>query len=78
MTSSGEQYSIKDSLGKYGFKFYPCKEGDVNVKIATRPKPYIVNKENTFNFKQLASAVQFIKEAKLCLRSAFSKMELKP
>ena len=29
MTSSGEQYSIKDSLGEYDFRLYPCKEGDV-------------------------------------------------
>ena len=29
MTSSGEQDCIKDSLGEYDFRLYPCKEGDV-------------------------------------------------
>ena len=29
MTSSGEQDSIKDSLGEYDSRIYPCKEGDV-------------------------------------------------
>ena len=29
MTSSGEQDSIKKSLGEYDSRLYPCKEGDV-------------------------------------------------
>merc|ERR1711867_92760 len=29
VTSSGEQDSLKDSLGEYDTRLYPCKEGDV-------------------------------------------------
>ena len=29
MISSGEQDSVKDSLGEYDTRLYPCKEGDV-------------------------------------------------